>query len=153
MSFKCCTQYNTNADTEWKLASTWPCLVWCSLKSKWVKPFLLKPYIIWPFVLLKSSYKTVDEGCRDGESKTDSRKRREEEDFTLGCQTVLLPKRATELQITIILITANIIFRIIQTHFFSGRSYVLKNIQIRKNNYGYTWVNKKNNLYCLFYSK
>lgn len=57
MSFKCLAQYNRSADTEWKPASTWPFLVWCSLKSKWVKPFLLNPYIIWPFLWLKSSHK------------------------------------------------------------------------------------------------
>lgn len=62
MSFKCLAQRNRSADTERKPASTQPFLVWCSLKSKWVKPFLLNPYIIWPFLQLRSSHKTVKEG-------------------------------------------------------------------------------------------
>lgn len=55
--------------------------------------FLLNPYIIWPFLLLKSSYQKIDDGQENRESKTDNRERREKEDFTLGCQRVLLPKK------------------------------------------------------------
>lgn len=68
MSSKCLAQYNRSAGTEWKPASTQPFLVWCLLKSKWVKPFLLNLCIIWPFLWLKSSdKKTALEGWRDGE--------------------------------------------------------------------------------------
>ena len=49
-----------------------PFLVWCSLKSKWVKPFLLNPYIIWPFLLVRAATKQYSSG---GEMKGDRKGR------------------------------------------------------------------------------
>lgn len=66
---------NRSADTELEPASTHsPFFGLVLFESKWVKPFLLNPYIIWLFLYLKSSHKTVKGGRGDGEWKTDSRK-------------------------------------------------------------------------------
>jgi len=80
MSFKSLAQYNRSADAETSLHTALFGLV--LFESKWVKPFLLNPYIIWPCLCLKSGHKTAKEGRGDSKGKTDSRNGGKKEDFT-----------------------------------------------------------------------